>query len=185
MQSFKLERLLRQAFAECFPHDEVHLDSFVRYHLNSLEMSINLFEKIHQDEQLVRRERQSQPSSPGRDGWDCSLDRSPCKWLSLENNSHPKRLISTGHEKMILPNPNMQLPHYVYPFDMWVTNVGGGDLTLYINGKEIIPHGSGVDFLIPAGEWSPKARRPGLGVLTKHDQGPSQTMFGTSLRAAP
>ncbi|KAL7813058.1 hypothetical protein V8C26DRAFT_436655 [Trichoderma gracile] len=151
IQSSKMERLLRQAFAECFPHDELHLDSFVRYHLNSLETSINLFEKIYQDEQMVLRERQSQSSSPAREWWDCSLDRSPCKWLSLENDSAPKRLISTGHAKMILPNPNKQLPHYVYPFDMWVTKLAEGDLTLYINGKKVIPHGSGVDFLIPAG----------------------------------
>lgn len=147
-----METLLRQAFAECFPHDELHLDSFVRYQVNSLETSINLFEKIYQDEQRVLRERQSQPSSPAREWWDCSLDKSPCKWLSLENDSNPKRLISTGHDKMILPNPNKQLPHYVYPFAMWVTKLAEGDLTLYINGKKIVPHRSGVDYLIPAGK---------------------------------
>ncbi|KAK1237175.1 hypothetical protein MKX07_006054 [Trichoderma sp. CBMAI-0711] len=84
----------------------------------------------------------------------CVLPPPKCEtvaWLSLENDSSPKRLISTGHEKMTLPNPNKQLSHYVYPFDVWVTKLAEGDLTLYINGKEVIPHSSGVDFLIPAG----------------------------------
>lgn len=67
---------------------------------------------------------------------------------------------------MILPNPNKQLPHYVYPFDMWVTRLAEGDLTLYINGKKIIPHSSGVDFLIPAGEWSSEASKLVFEVLT-------------------
>ncbi|PTB62684.1 hypothetical protein BBK36DRAFT_1172439 [Trichoderma citrinoviride] len=151
IQSSKMESHLRQAFAECFPHDELHFDSFVQYQLNSLDMSINLFEKIYQDEQRVLRGRQPQSSSPAEEWSNCSPDKSPCKWLSLENNSNPKRLAPTGHEKMTLPNPTKQLSHYVYPFDTWVTKVAEGDLTLYINGKKVMPHSSGVDFLIPAG----------------------------------
>lgn len=58
---------------------------------------------------------------------------------------------------MILPNPNQPIPNYVYPFDMWVTKLAGGQFALYINGEQIQPEDSGLDFFIPAGELSSSA----------------------------
>ncbi|QYT00277.1 hypothetical protein H0G86_007367 [Trichoderma simmonsii] len=152
LRSAELETLLRQAFLECFPHDEIHLDSFIKYQINSLETGINLFEKIHQDKKdsLLVQGRQS-PFSPSREWWNCPQDNSPCKWLALENNNAPKKLTPTGREKLILPNPNQPIPNYVYPFDMWVTKLAGGQFALYISGEQIQPHDSGLDFFIPAG----------------------------------
>ncbi|KAK4073166.1 uncharacterized protein Triagg1_5446 [Trichoderma aggressivum f. europaeum] len=150
LRSAELETLLRQAFLECFPHDEIHLDSFIRYQINSLETGINLFEKIYQDKQQPLDGRQS-PSNPSREWWNCAQDNSPCKWLALEHNNAPKKLAPSGYEKMILPNPNQPISNYIYPFDMWMTKLAGGQFTLYINGNQIQPHDSGLDFFIPAG----------------------------------
>lgn len=165
IRSAKLETLLRQAFSECFPHDEKHLDSFIRYQISALETGINLFEKIYQDEKKALTQRQL-PSDSTRQWWNCSRDNLPCKWLALEIHNIPKKLISTGHEKMILPNPNKQLSHYIYPFDMWVTKHAEGQLTLYINGKKIQPHGSGLDFFIPAGELSFSTEKKAMNCVT-------------------
>ncbi|KAL7934706.1 hypothetical protein V8C35DRAFT_34465 [Trichoderma chlorosporum] len=49
IKSAGLETLLRQAFIECFPHDEIHLESFIQYQINSFETGINLFKRIFQD----------------------------------------------------------------------------------------------------------------------------------------
>ncbi|UKZ81501.1 hypothetical protein TrVFT333_009273 [Trichoderma virens FT-333] len=76
--------------------------------------------------------------------------RGAWKCVQVSDICGPSEDLSTIHQDHDTGNGS-QLSHYIYPFDMWVTKLGGGQLTLYINGKQIQPHGSGLDFLIPAG----------------------------------
>ncbi|KAL6872131.1 hypothetical protein J3F83DRAFT_772767 [Trichoderma novae-zelandiae] len=178
IQSAKMEALLRQAFADCFPNDGLHLDSFIRYQLNSLETGINLFDKIYQDEKQIQWQRPLTPPRTAREWWDCSRDRSPCKSLALENDNNGRKLVSTGYDRSSFPNPNKHSSNYVYPFDVWVTKLDDGDLALYIRGKKIIPHSSSFDFFIPAGTV-------GDDVLYKSDTGTMIQFYGSCSRHTP
>ncbi|OAQ67514.1 hypothetical protein VFPFJ_11103 [Purpureocillium lilacinum] len=75
--------------------------------------------------------------------WKCPRDGSPCKWLALENNKTPKSLAATGSERKVLPNPNVPVANYKYPFDTWVTTWPDDDLEIYIKGEKVRPQASG------------------------------------------
>ncbi|OAQ69416.1 hypothetical protein VFPBJ_10791 [Purpureocillium lilacinum] len=81
--------------------------------------------------------------------WKCPRDGSPCKWLALENNKTPKSLAATGSERKVLPNPNVPVANYKYPFDTWVTTWPDDDLEIYIKGEKVRPQASGTSYLIP------------------------------------
>ncbi|KAK5996119.1 hypothetical protein PT974_04547 [Cladobotryum mycophilum] len=156
-----LEAILNDVFKDCFPGDRSTLEAFVRQYIYSLHNGLTLVESIYENS----CPRPTQSSSPvpshspvprdtidlAQDWFKCPKNNSPCMWLSLENNKKPKILQATGYEYQILPNPNVHVDDYRYPFDTWVVKRPEDDLRMYVEGEAVKPNSDGISYLIPAG----------------------------------
>ncbi|UNI23836.1 hypothetical protein JDV02_009630 [Purpureocillium takamizusanense] len=141
-----LTSLLSRVLAPCFPCGTTALDTFLTEYAGVLKAAMNLVEDAYSQPGCV-----TPKPSPGN-WWKCPRDDdSPCKWLALENNKAPKTLAATGTDHRVLPNPNVPVANYKYPFDTWVTTWPDDDLDIYIKGEKVKPQASGTSYLIPAG----------------------------------
>ncbi|PWI69316.1 hypothetical protein PCL_00963 [Purpureocillium lilacinum] len=140
-----LESLLGRILAPCFPCGTTALDAFVTEYTGLLKSALTLVEDT------CSRPGCTTPAPDPDNWWKCPRDGSPCKWLALENNKTPKSLAATGSERKVLPNPNVPVANYKYPFDTWVTTWPDDDLEIYIKGEKVRPQASGTSYLIPAG----------------------------------
>jgi hypothetical protein len=141
-----LESLLREILVHCFPHDQVALDVFIEHYLTVLNGNINLIEVIYKNGC-----GKPTPNPDPISNWKCPRDNSPCKWLPLENNKVRKTLSATGSDHKVLPNPNVPVVNYKYPFDTWVVGWPDDDLSIYVKDQKLQPQASGTSYLIPAG----------------------------------
>lgn len=140
-----LASLLGRILAPCFPCGTTALDAFVTEYTGLLKSALTLVEDT------CSRPGCTTPAPDPDNWWKCPRDGSPCKWLALENNKTPKSLAATGSERKVLPNPNVPVANYKYPFDTWVTTWPDDDLEIYIKGEKVRPQASGTSYLIPAG----------------------------------
>ncbi|CAG8885956.1 unnamed protein product [Penicillium egyptiacum] len=147
LKDAKLESLLRALLVQCFPHEHASLDAFIQYYITVLHGGIDLIEVIYKN----GCDGPTVDPAPVHPWWKCPADNStPCKWLPLENNKLRKSLAATSDHK-VLPNPNLPVPNYKYPFDTLVTKFPDDDLDIYVKDQKLQAQGSGTSYLIPAG----------------------------------
>jgi len=89
---------------------------------------------------------------PDEEWWRCPKDKSPCKSHSLEVNKGEKFLWATGAGSANVPNPNVAVAGYKYPFDTWLTLTSGQNFELFIKGEKVKPV-KGSNYMIPAGKF--------------------------------
>lgn len=130
------------------------LDAFIQYYITILHGGIDLIEIIYKngcDNPDPGPDRP--PNPPVHPWWKCPADNSaPCKWLPLENDKVRKNLPATSTQK-VLPNPNLPVSDYYYPFDTLVTKFSDDDLDIYVKDQKLQPQNSGTSYLIPAGNY--------------------------------
>ncbi|OQE10695.1 hypothetical protein PENFLA_c081G00188 [Penicillium flavigenum] len=153
LKDAKFESLLRALLVQCFPHEHASLDVFIQYYITVLHEGINLIEVIYKNgcDGPDPSPGPTPSPAPVHPWWQCPADNStPCKWLPLENNKARKSLAATSDHK-VLPNPNLPVANYKYPFDTLVTKFPDDDLDIYVKDQKLQAQGSGTSYLIPAG----------------------------------
>jgi hypothetical protein len=132
----------------------VSLDAFIQYYITILHGGIDLIEIIYKNGcDNPDPGPNHPPNPPVHPWWKCPADNSaPCRWLPLEDNKVRKNLPATSTQK-VLPNPNLPVPDYYYPFDTLVTKFSDDDLDIYVKDQKLQPQNSGTSYLIPAGNY--------------------------------